>query len=145
VAQAYIRLITLMRVRLIRKLAERLDGVDISHYVVGDVLEVAPREARLLIAEEWAERAARGRTHTVRPRLTSLDLGGTADAGRRNPTGQLQRVSEQIERRWFEPHQGRRVEDRLLQELHDSRAHTVRPTVLTPRHAKHVVPQRITR
>jgi hypothetical protein len=43
-----------MRVRLTRKLAECIDGVDISSYHVGDVLDIASREAWLLVAEQWA-------------------------------------------------------------------------------------------
>jgi len=44
-----------MRVRLIRKLADRLDGVDVSGHSSGDILELSRREAELLIAERWAE------------------------------------------------------------------------------------------
>jgi hypothetical protein len=43
-----------MRVRLTRKLAERIDGVDLSGRRVGDVLDLDPVEARLLVAETWA-------------------------------------------------------------------------------------------
>jgi hypothetical protein len=45
-----------VRVRLLRKLANRLDGVDVSACAVGDVLEVSPAQAQLLIAEGWAVR-----------------------------------------------------------------------------------------
>jgi hypothetical protein len=43
-----------MRVRLTRKLAECIDGVDLTGRVVGDVLEVSDRDARCLMAEGWA-------------------------------------------------------------------------------------------
>jgi hypothetical protein len=43
-----------MRVRLTRKLAERIDGVDLSGHQVRDVLDIPRREARLLLAERWA-------------------------------------------------------------------------------------------
>jgi hypothetical protein len=43
-----------MRVRLIKKLAEKIDGVDLTGRSVGDLLNLQPREARLLIAEQWA-------------------------------------------------------------------------------------------
>jgi hypothetical protein len=43
-----------MRVRLTRKLAECVDGVDLTGCRVGDVLDLTPREARLLVAEDWA-------------------------------------------------------------------------------------------
>ena len=41
-------------VRLTRKLAEAIDGVDLSHNKVGDQLDLTPRDARMLIAEGWA-------------------------------------------------------------------------------------------
>jgi hypothetical protein len=47
----------LTRVRLTRKLAERIDGVDLSERRVGEVIDVSPGEARLLLAEQWAELA----------------------------------------------------------------------------------------
>ena len=45
----------LLRVRLVCKFAERLNGVDLSKTRVGDCLDLPPRDARLLIAEGWAE------------------------------------------------------------------------------------------
>jgi hypothetical protein len=44
-----------MFVRLTRKLAEVVNGIDISAYAEGDVIELAPPDAQLLIAECWAE------------------------------------------------------------------------------------------
>jgi hypothetical protein len=44
-----------LRVRLVRKLAETIDGVDLSGRAVGEVLRLAVPQARLLIAERWAE------------------------------------------------------------------------------------------
>jgi hypothetical protein len=43
-----------VQVRLTRKLAEMIDGVDLSRRSVGDVFRLAEPEARLLVAEEWA-------------------------------------------------------------------------------------------
>lgn len=43
-----------MRVRLTQKMAERLDGIDLSGVVVGDVLELADPQALCLIRERWA-------------------------------------------------------------------------------------------
>ena len=43
-----------MRVRLIRKHAERIDGVDLRGCEPGDVLDVSAADGRLLIAEQWA-------------------------------------------------------------------------------------------
>jgi hypothetical protein len=43
-----------MRVRLTRKLAERINGVDLSGRVPGDILELPDREALSLVTEGWA-------------------------------------------------------------------------------------------
>jgi len=43
-----------MKVRLTKKLAERIDGVYVGDRNVGDVLDLKPEQARLLIAEQWA-------------------------------------------------------------------------------------------
>jgi hypothetical protein len=39
---------------LTRKLAEILDGVDLTRYSVGEVLDLPVSQARLLLAEGWA-------------------------------------------------------------------------------------------
>ena len=44
-----------MRVRLTRKMADSLDGVDLSLAHVGDTLDLTRQEAELLIIEGWAE------------------------------------------------------------------------------------------
>ena len=49
-----------MRVRLIKKIAEMIDDIDLSTNRPGDVLDLNRSEARLLIAEGWGE--AQGRT-----------------------------------------------------------------------------------
>ena len=43
-----------VRIKLIRKLADKIDGVDVSRYSVGDTLQVPADQARLLVAERWA-------------------------------------------------------------------------------------------
>lgn len=43
-----------MRVKLTRKLAEMVDGVDLSSVTEGDLMDLAPDAARLLLAEGWA-------------------------------------------------------------------------------------------
>jgi hypothetical protein len=43
-----------MKVRLTKKLAESIDGINLGTSRVGDVLELSEPEARLLIAENWA-------------------------------------------------------------------------------------------
>jgi hypothetical protein len=44
-----------MKVRLTKKLADTLDGVDLSHCMEGDVIDLPKQRAELLIAEGWAE------------------------------------------------------------------------------------------
>jgi hypothetical protein len=44
-----------VQVRLVRKLAERIDGVDLSRRFAGQVFSLPADQARLLIAEQWAE------------------------------------------------------------------------------------------
>jgi hypothetical protein len=51
-------------VRLTRKFADLIDGVDLSSVDVGDRIDLSRHDAEVLIAEGWAERAA----HRVRRR-----------------------------------------------------------------------------
>jgi hypothetical protein len=64
-----------VRIRLTRKLAERIDGVDLTANHVGDVLDLPTHEAALLIAEAWATRERR-------------------TAEQRSPTGEERRRSQ---------------------------------------------------
>src|SRR5687768_17661137 len=68
-----------MVVRLTRKLADRIDGVDLTSHSVGDVFEVAPHAARLLITEGWAV-SVEDETR-VRPADTSVIAGPKASKG----------------------------------------------------------------
>jgi hypothetical protein len=43
-----------IRVQLVRKLANRLNGVDLAPYAVGDVIDLPERSAAILISEGWA-------------------------------------------------------------------------------------------
>ena len=43
-----------IKVRLIRKLANRLNGVDLTGYAVGQVVDLPERAAAILLAEGWA-------------------------------------------------------------------------------------------
>ena len=54
-----------MRVRLIRKLARQIDGIDLGNHDVGDVLDLPDWKAGLLLAEGWAVAASShgDRTH----------------------------------------------------------------------------------
>lgn len=98
-----------MRIRLTRKLADCIDGVDLSHYSVGDVLDLPTWEAQLLIAEEWA----------------SLSEGTAGERPRTLTDEELRCIREQLTN-WAEKQDRRRAEDRVREELHDSRAVTVR-------------------
>ena len=54
--RASIRTLELMqRIRLIKKLAPLLNGIDLSKYDVGDILQVPEATAAMLIREGWAE------------------------------------------------------------------------------------------
>lgn len=44
-----------MRIRLTRKFALCLNGVDISHLRVGDEVDLPERSAQILIDDGWAE------------------------------------------------------------------------------------------
>ena len=68
-----------MRVRLIRKLAEAIDGVDISDYEVGDVLRLEPDQARLLIAEGWAVDVTPRKRREIRQVTTPTELAEAAE------------------------------------------------------------------
>ena len=46
---------TTLRVLLIRKLADFIDGIDLVPFSVGDVVDMPIHEASLLMAEGWAE------------------------------------------------------------------------------------------
>jgi len=82
----------MVAVRLTRKLAEMVDGIDLSQFRVGDRVVVTAREAALLTAEGWAEawptafekrdhtasdHRGIGRTHTTR---RGTRQGATAQA-----------------------------------------------------------------
>jgi hypothetical protein len=42
------------KVRLIRKYALKINGIDLSSASTGDELDLSPRDAEMLIAEGWA-------------------------------------------------------------------------------------------
>jgi len=60
-------------VRLTRKYAERIDGIDLRGRQPGDLLDLSPAEARLLIAEQWAILERRERQEVVCDRRRALD------------------------------------------------------------------------
>ena len=106
-----------VRVRLIRKMAQQVDGVDISTHSVGETFELSAAEAGLLVAEGWA--------------IVEPSVGREHDGEDLTLTRTLERLRElraEIEQRRrtteFEP---RRAEDVIREELRDSRAKTIRP------------------
>lgn len=54
-----------VKVWLRKKHAEAIDGIDLSTYCVGEVIDLPPDEAYLLLAEEWAEVDRRGSDASV--------------------------------------------------------------------------------
>lgn len=68
-----------MCVRLTRKYADLIDGVDLSSAHVGDRIDLSRHDAEVLIAEGWAEAAARGRRQPAEQALA-------ADKARRRHT-----------------------------------------------------------
>jgi hypothetical protein len=55
-----------MKVILTQKLADKLDGIDLARFRVGDVVDVSQSEAGLLVAEGWAMFDRRVRSRPVR-------------------------------------------------------------------------------
>jgi hypothetical protein len=62
-----------MRVKLVRKFANVLNGVDLTKANVGDVLNLPPFHAAMLIAEGWGEEASQIRDRAED--LTTEDSG----------------------------------------------------------------------
>ena len=62
-----------MKVRLTRKYAERIDGIDLSGRQPGDLLDLPPNEARIIVAEEWAVLERRERQTSTGPRRRVAD------------------------------------------------------------------------
>ena len=51
------------RVRLIRKLALTMNGVDVSRHSVGDIIDLEDEQAQMMIDYDWAERVDGPLTH----------------------------------------------------------------------------------
>ena len=60
-------------VRLLRKFAGTIDGVNLEDAVVGDRLDLSPRDANILIAEGWAVHADDERLGRLLPRALAAD------------------------------------------------------------------------
>ena len=86
-----------MRVRITRKLADRVDGVDLTHCDVGEVIDLPEPDGRLILAERWGVFARR------QTDVNAHDQTVGASRDRRQGSGDLyQRLREKheaIERR----------------------------------------------
>jgi hypothetical protein len=112
-----------MWVRLTRKLADFVDGVDVSDRRVGDLFELPTVEAHLLIAEGWAQpHIPSNKGRGVRPDASDEALMRQTHALLKR----LREMRDQMDRRRFAEQAQRRVEDRIREELRDSRAVVVR-------------------
>ena len=69
-----------MLVRLRIKLAEMVNGVDLSHCVEGDVIDVSAQDGAMLIAEKWAEPA--DSSDVVSCQAKRVERAVAADSGR---------------------------------------------------------------
>jgi hypothetical protein len=67
-----------MKVRLTRKHAERIDGIDLHGREPGDLLDLSPEDARIIVAEEWAVPERRASQTRTGPRRRAEDY---PDAG----------------------------------------------------------------
>jgi hypothetical protein len=109
-----------MRVRLTKKFAEVLDGVDLKQWRVGDVFLVTRHEAELLLAEGWAEPVPDDAVaESSADGLESQRLRPSADALRLIRLG-MDAESDAARQR-------RRLEDRIREQLRDARAKTILP------------------
>ncbi|HWF83470.1 MAG TPA: hypothetical protein VG222_01405 [Vicinamibacterales bacterium] len=118
-------LVDVMRIRLVRKLADYLDGIDVSRYHEGDVVDLPRAEAELLIAEQWALPFS-GPSRDVRAVSTGQRRAFAADRSQRRTLEQLRRVREGLESKPFEPYELRRAEDHIREAHHDSRPKTLK-------------------
>jgi len=127
-----------MLIRLTRKLAECVDGIDLSRSREGDVLDLSSHDAQLLVAEGWAVTCDPSPASPASPRADApLVLDGVPsidvqESAARLTAEQLRHVREQMERRHLERQEERRVEDRIRDELHDARARIVPPSDTEP-------------
>lgn len=120
-----------IRVRLIRKIACQVDGVDISTHAVGEVFDLPASDASLLVAEGWAVVEPQAEVHAAPAFAAPAEAGGrdqhdSEDALMRT----LQRLRELRagieQRRDAGDYENRRAEDIYREELRDSRAKIVR-------------------
>jgi hypothetical protein len=58
-----------MKIRLTRKFADLINGIDLSKAHTGETLDLSPRDAEMLLAEGWAEYAG-----AAKPRETAHEV-----------------------------------------------------------------------
>lgn len=121
-----------MQVKLIRKLAKVIDGVDLTSHEVGEFFDLPVAEARLLVAEGWAEvqltQLQNGEIVHPNP---AFGYAATQQSEADEPTRAVRtlerilQVRRRLERRRTPYVERRRFEDRIREELRDARARTV--------------------
>ena len=122
-----------MWIRLTRKLADFLDGVDVSDRHAGDVFELPMHDAHLLIAEGWAERSIPvPQPGDLEHRQSDTKDSFAADALQADALERLRQLREQPNRRHLVEVESRRVEDRIREELRDERATTISAKAIVP-------------
>jgi hypothetical protein len=116
------------------KLAEMIDGVDLSRHSVGDELLLSREQARLLIAEGWAVPAARATRHPTPSARLPEAVAADAAAPDRRGVERLRPIAVRFPQHRMNAQPFRRVEDRLRDELQDAEARIIGPgsTVVTP-------------
>jgi len=113
-----------LQIRLTRKLANHLDGVDVTDVNEGDVIDLPRLEAQLLIAERWAEPFVPPLAHAARANLLRRSTDKPLDPHVPHPIELLYAVRRPGERRSKPPE--RSVEDLIREEFQDSRARIIR-------------------
>ena len=114
-----------MQIQLVRKLANHLDGIDVTGSRQGDILDLPRRQAELLIAERWAVAYHGPPAREVREISTIPQLATAADRLVRRSLEQMRRFREEMDTRRCEEQERRRAEDRIRDELHDEHAKTI--------------------
>jgi hypothetical protein len=110
-------------IRLIRKLADWLDGIDVSDRRVGELFDLPIHDAQLLIAEAWAEPyGALAVAPFGAPAPPIVDDKDRVEAA----VARLRQLREQQHRLRHATVERRRIEDRIRDELRDERAITIR-------------------
>jgi hypothetical protein len=67
-----------MYVRLTCKLAEIMEGVDLSTHAEGDVIELTEPDGMLLVKGGWAQRVDDQRVGIIPPRRSAIAADGTS-------------------------------------------------------------------